>query len=82
MCQSQEVKLKKVVESDEPLFRKLTAGEGVFPLEDCGGIGGYYHCIAVYDGDEEDEDIQEWIEDWDPYHFDIKGTQQSFEIKN
>ena len=49
------------------------------PPEDCGGIPGYYNILDVLknkkENDEEDE-ILEWLGDYDPESFDIEKTNK------
>ncbi|SHF24346.1 pRiA4b ORF-3-like protein [Marinitoga hydrogenitolerans DSM 16785] len=48
-------------------------GERAAPLEDCGGIGGYYSILEALNNPEDaDEELLEWAEDYDPEKFDIE----------
>jgi len=89
-----KVVLKKVIESKESFYRRLTGGAYAFPPEDCGGLWGYYACIAAVKPDffkpEElanfaEDDLEErvdWVgEDWDPTVFDLKAQSKRFDIE-
>lgn len=43
------VQLKQRVDHEEKFYRKLTAGRRAYPLEDCGGMPGYYACVDCND---------------------------------
>jgi hypothetical protein len=55
-----------------------TGGKLAGPPEDCGGIPGFYHMLeALTDPNHEDhEDMQDWIERFDPEACSIKAVNQ------
>jgi len=57
-------------------------GKGACPPEDCGGVWGYEHMLAVLadKDDPEYEELSEWMdaETFDPEAFDIKSINKSF----
>nr|WP_276318630.1 hypothetical protein [Marinitoga lauensis] len=56
-------------------------GKRAGPLEDCGGVWGYYSVLeALNDPANADEDFLEWIGDYDPEYFDIEELNE--ELKN
>jgi hypothetical protein len=75
------IKLKRTFTSPERFARRLVAGKGTFPPEDCGGLYGYYECVKVARGEIEDEDRQEWLEScgWSPDDFNLDSTRQFFD---
>ena len=88
-----KVVLKKAFESKESFYRRLTGGALAFPMEDCGGLWGYYSCIAAVKPDffkpeelaqfdpETLEERREWVpDDWDPTAFDLKAESQRFDV--
>jgi hypothetical protein len=47
------------------------------PLEDSGGVGGYYEIIAsLKDPKNADREYLEWIGDYDPEYFDLEHTNE------
>lgn len=90
-----EVTYKRTEKSDEKFDRKLIAGELAGPLEDCGGVVGYYQCVnivapdfipALADelGKADDQHIREWIEDvdWHPEAYDLEKAKLEFDRKS
>ncbi len=74
-----DVKCKPVT-SSEKFTRKLIAGQGLFPPEDCGGLYGYQRCLDILSGKEEDEDdLKEWLGDWSPDDFSLDETMSNFD---
>lgn len=83
------VELVKAVELPERFKRRLLDGARACPLEDCGGVYGYYECVRVAGMSEEDiekadepGDIgerKEWMGDWDPEAFDLKKVKKKFD---
>jgi hypothetical protein len=55
-----------------------TDGKLAGPPEDCGGIPGFYHMLeALADPNHEDhEDMEDWIESFDPEAFSIDAVNQ------
>jgi len=87
-----EVKMRGTQDLPEQFTRRLLAGRRAFPPEDCGGIGGYYHCLAAlgkvdYAPDSPEvpdeecmEQLREWLGgEWDPEGFDLKATRAVFD---
>jgi hypothetical protein len=88
-----EVRYLGQVESEERFRRRLLDGARAFPLEDCGGVWGYYRCEALVEKapqpeagtDEQDEEghedveLREWIGDWDPDCFDLAARKARFD---
>lgn len=82
------VELKQLAELPETFSRKLVDGARAFPPEDCGGVWGYYDCLAALglgeaedsDSNEEDlEDRREWLGDWEPEAFNLEATKKEFD---
>lgn len=85
------VELKAVQELPEKFRRRLVGGERSFPPEDCGGVYGYYECLAAVGhlspkemkefqiAEGELEERREWLGDWPPDAFDIKKAKKSFD---
>ena len=66
----------KTIALDESFKRRLVAGEGTFPPEDCGGVWGYERCLAILSGKMKDEDnLTKWLGDWNPTLFDLNETR-------
>jgi hypothetical protein len=68
--------------------RRVLAGEGTFPPEDCGGTFGYERCGAAaagrgwrveYGDDAEREGLLEWLEDWRTDSFDLATAKKGFD---
>ncbi|GMQ83028.1 MAG: hypothetical protein BMS9Abin05_2500 [Rhodothermia bacterium] len=65
----------------DAVYPLVVAGRRACPLEDCGGVGGYYHFLAaIQDPDHPDhKEMKEWWEDpFDPAAFDIDETNRVF----
>jgi hypothetical protein len=85
-----EVRLERIVELPDSFRRRLLAGERAFPPEDCGGVPGYYECLAALGApmpvgagddlpDPEDlEDRRDWLGDWTP-EFDLEAARKRFD---
>ena len=61
------------------VYPSCTAGEMNCPPEDCGGIPGYYHLLAVLAGEdsEEKEEMVAWLGDsFDPTEFNMGYTNK------
>lgn len=74
------VRCEGVVKSDERFHRRLLGGARAFPPEDCGGLGGYAQCVDVARGGEDEEDLREWLGDWDPDRFDLQAARGAFDV--
>jgi hypothetical protein len=68
--------------------RRLLAGEGTFPPEDCGGPHGYARCVAAvtgrgwrveYGDDVERAGLLEWLEGWRPDAFELERVRRQFD---
>jgi uncharacterized protein len=89
-CWEHEVVLRTVTEHPEKFRRRLLAGQGAFPPEDCGGIPGYYECLAAVGATEYDKshpdapsaeelaERREWLGDWKP-KFNLSTAQKAFD---
>jgi len=85
------VRLRGVTELPETFHRRLLDGARAFPLEDSGGVYGYYGCLAAVGRiDPADLDIDpSWLEekaewlppDWDPEAFDLEAARQDFDLQ-
>ena len=84
-----EVTLEGIETHPQRWIRRLLDGAGSFPREDCGGVPGYEHCVAVATGgkwdpafgDEEDrEDFVKWLDGWKPDSFDLEGVRREFNM--
>lgn len=84
-----EVSLQRIVELPEAFRRRLVGGERAFPPEDCGGVPGYYECLAAVGASvprraselPDAEDLQErriWLGDWTP-DFDFERARKRFD---
>lgn len=65
------------------LTPQCVAGKGTAPIEDCGGIWGYYEMVDALNDPKhpEHKDFREWLsfkkgEKWDENSFDLKDTQE------
>ena len=85
-----EVTLRKQRNLQESFHRRLLDGARAFPPEDCGGIPGYYACLAAAGAKipkqireqlsaEEIEERREWLGDWRPDHFDRAEAAKHFD---
>lgn len=65
-----EIILEKILPKQQGLNYPICIdGRLGCPLEDCGGIPGYYDCIKALKGN--NQDLLDWIDDeWDPDYFD------------
>lgn len=67
--------LEKRLKASENVLPYCIEGERACPLEDCGGIDGYYRILDHFKQKPKDQDpyLTEWIpEDYDPDVFDLK----------
>jgi hypothetical protein len=78
-----DVKLVKIVEDADVYERRLLDGARACPPEDCGGYDGYQRMrTAVETGEDpwdDDEELLEWLGDWDPEEFDLEATKRAFD---
>lgn len=83
-----EVKALEIEELPGRRTRRLLAGEGTFPPEDCGGVPGYYRSLAAatgkgwtreYGGKEERAELKEWLDGWKPERFDLAKAKKEFD---
>ena len=79
------VELRDIVGSRRKFLRRLVDGARAFPPEDCGGVPGYYMCLAAKDpsnpeGLEEEyiDELRDWIGDYDPEEFDLEAARKFF----
>ena len=80
------VKLRERVSSRDRFHRRLLAGRRACPPEDCGGTSGYYRFVSVVETgvdpwDEDVEDLKDWLGEWDPSAFDLKGKKRIFDAE-
>jgi Plasmid pRiA4b ORF-3-like protein len=71
---------KIIPADDQPETFVCLAGKGRCPLEDCGGIWGYYRLLEVLANpkDPEHADMKEWAGGkFDPDEFDLAGINKS-----
>jgi len=83
------VEFRGIVESPEKFKRRLVDGARACPLEDCGGVWGYYACCAAagaidpkeFGIDQEQVEFRkEWIGDeWHPDRFDLAARKKEFD---
>ncbi|MGD1276824.1 MAG: plasmid pRiA4b ORF-3 family protein [Tepidisphaeraceae bacterium] len=75
------ISVEKIIPAaDKPKSMVCTAGKGRCPMEDSGGIWGYYEKLRIMDdpNDPDHEDILEWIGDgFDPNEFDCDAVNKS-----
>lgn len=79
-----EIELVKI--SDDKVIKPIcTGGKGQAPIEDCGGIWGYYSMVETVNDpkSEEYEGMREWVgladgELWDVKEFDIEEINDRF----
>ncbi len=83
------IEVQKVMPaSKDTTYPHLLKGKGACPLEDCGGIWGYYNMVeAINNPDhEEHETYAEWsdIDFWDVNNFDLEIYRKSvlYQYKN
>jgi len=83
-----EVTYEGIERSRDRFTRRLVAGEGTFPPEDCGGSEGYARCVAAatgkgwrveYGDDEERASLLEWLGGWRPDSFDLDEARKHFD---
>ena len=74
-----DVTLETIEKHDGAFKRRLLDGARSFPPEDCGGLGGYENCLMVSAGKEDDDELREWLSDWNPERFDLVGTKRRFD---
>lgn len=69
------IMVEKIIETKDAFEPALClTGKRNAPLEDCGGIPGYYQCLEyLKNPDSVDECYSDFLEDayWDPEHFDL-----------
>ena len=85
-----EVVLRQVVELADAFRGRLLAGRRAFPPEDCGGVPGYYECLAAVgaysfpansEGAPSAADLaerREWLGKWTP-DFDLAAAKKEFD---
>lgn len=77
-----DVIVRGVVERGDRFFRRLIGGERSFPKEDCGSMSGFERILAFrrtgVDPEGEDEDLGEWLGDWQP-DADIEKVRAAFD---
>ena len=78
-----QIKLRKIITSQERFKRRLIAGQLQGPPEDCGGPPGYERCCeVVLSGEdpwgEDVEDLLEWLCGWRPDSFELGEAQRRF----
>jgi hypothetical protein len=83
------VEFHGMVELPEKFRRRLLDGARTCPLEDCGGVWGYYACCAAVGaidpkeigiGKQDLADRKEWVGDeWHPDEFDLAATKKRFD---
>lgn len=63
------------------------AGKGAAPIEDCGGIWGYYNMVEALNNKKhpEHKDFRDWLdfkkgEKWDLNEFDLEDTQERLRV--
>jgi hypothetical protein len=59
------------------------AGENAAPIDDMGGIGGYYQWLEALRNESDDmhEDALQWLgKDFDPTHFDLKAANKALAV--
>jgi Plasmid pRiA4b ORF-3-like protein len=74
-----EIVLEKVSkEPVRPSTAVCMAGARAAPLEDCGGLFGFYHNLEVLKQPEHPEhaDLMEWMSDYDPESFDLAAINR------
>ena len=70
---------KRIPNTGQPIKIVCTGGEMCCPLEDSGGLWGYYEKIAILNDKThpEHEEIAEWLGSFDPELFDINAANKS-----
>jgi len=82
-----DVELKGRVETEERFVQRLLGGARAFPMDDSGGVPGYYYCLVAL-GLEKDESFdeydlacrREWLGDWNPEDFDLEKAKKRFDL--
>lgn len=75
-----EIALEEIAdESVRSVVAVCLAGDRAAPPEDCGGIPGFYHNLAVLKKPRSREyvEIKEWMGDYDPASFDLAAINDS-----
>lgn len=75
-----EILVEKILPKEaKKTYPICIAGKMNAPVEDCGGMGGFYQMLEIVaDKKHEDwEEMNDWLgEDYDPKHFDMKEINQ------
>lgn len=77
-----DVRIRGVVETPEPIKRRLLDGARAFPPEDSGGIPGYRRCVRFAKTGRApagDEELAAWLGKWDPERFDLEAARKKFD---
>jgi hypothetical protein len=83
-----EVTYEGIERLQDRFTRRLVAGEGTFPPEDCGGTWGYERCVAAatgkgwrveYGDDAERAGLMAWLEGWRPDRFELERVRKEFD---
>jgi hypothetical protein len=63
----------------ETAYPRVTAGRRSAPPEDCGGVSGYKHLLAVLadPGDEEYAELRQWCPCFQPEEFDLAAADEA-----
>jgi len=77
------VTIRKEVQEDGPLRRRLLSGKRACPPEDCGSVSGYDRmCEFLQTGVDPFGDpaveLAEWLGDWQPEAFDLEAESAKF----
>jgi len=82
-----DITLKSIVESEEKFQRRLVGGARAFPMDDCGGLPGYYDCLVAVGAEKDDsydpdelEERRGWLGDWSPESFDLEKARKEFDL--
>ena len=74
-----EITLVEVLDNEKLIFPNCLSGQRNGPLEDSGGVPGYFHILEVLanPSNEEHEDVREWVgNDFDPEEFDLEEANE------
>jgi len=71
------------ITGEKLLMPECLGGKSAAPVDDCGGIWGYYHMVEAINDTKnpEHKDIRRWLglkkgENWDEHAFDLKEAQE------
>ncbi len=73
------VELRERVSSGDRFKRRLLAGRRRAPLEDCGGVSGYYQLVESLETGNGDDELATWRGSWKPDDFSLAAARRGFD---